>query len=130
METTRPYGRRFFVVVEVTYIGGTLADDAWEALSSAIRRSVGDDVLGLSLVRSTHRQTDVILEVQVRSANPLEAITQLSGAVDQSLMSVGHFEEFDVSGKVLRIAPAERAERIYVRPGSGLDRPSGTSDSR
>lgn len=52
----------------------------------------------------------------VDAANHRVALAVVDEALDHALMMTGLFEEFDVTGKVLRVAPLERADRI--RPQS------------
>ncbi|HEY2639951.1 MAG TPA: hypothetical protein VGI66_08715 [Streptosporangiaceae bacterium] len=44
------------------------------------------------------------------------ALAVVDEALEQALITTGLFEDFDVTGKVLRVAPQERADRI--RPES------------
>ncbi len=60
-------GRRYRVLIEITYAGGRFPDETREAL-------------------------------------------------DDALMTTGLFEQFDVTGKVLRVAPLDQAERISQEP--------------
>jgi hypothetical protein len=47
---------------------------------------------------------------------PSTALGTVEEALDQALMSTGLFEEFDVTGKVIRVAPLEHADRIRSEP--------------
>lgn len=46
----------------------------------------------------------------------LAALTRLDSALDESLMATGFFEEFDVTGKVLRVAPSDHVWREPAVP--------------
>ncbi|HEY4466027.1 MAG TPA: hypothetical protein VGN41_25425, partial [Streptosporangiaceae bacterium] len=57
----------------------------------------------------------------VRAGNPREALSQLDEALDDALMATGLFEEFDVTGKVLRVGPLDQVWRlsglVIIGPG-------------
>jgi hypothetical protein len=63
---------------------------------------------------------DAVSILTVEAANPGVVMAVVDNALDQALTMTGQFEEFDVTGKVLLVAPLERAERI--RPQSGRRR--------
>jgi hypothetical protein len=50
--------------------------------------------------------------VTVRATHPLDAVADVSRCVDQALLATGLFEVFDVTGRMLRVAPPERAGMI------------------
>jgi hypothetical protein len=54
-------------------------------------------------------------EFNVPAANPRVALAVVDDALDRALMMTGLFEEFDVTGKVLRVAPLQQAGRIRPR---------------
>jgi hypothetical protein len=45
------------------------------------------------------------LSVTLVADRPLDAITRLDKALDDSLIATGLFEEFDVTGRVLQVTP-------------------------
>ncbi len=102
-------GRRYLAAVEITYLGGTLPDDLFTVLVAAIRRDLGEELTDVSLRSSARQHSTLAVSPTTRADNPLEAVTWLDGAVDRTLMGTGLFEEFDVSGKVLRVAPEDPA---------------------
>lgn len=109
------HGRQYHVVIEITYAGGRLPSDAREALTSVMETIVGDAVSHLSLTVSSHPYNVLTVRGTVRGSSPVDAVTRLDMPVDQSLIATGYFEEFDVTGKILRVAPLELAERIRHR---------------
>jgi uncharacterized Ntn-hydrolase superfamily protein len=107
-------GRRYRVLIEITYAGGRLPDEAREALASAIRaradRGGADrDAAGAAMTVSADRHNVVSVSATVRADNPREALSELDEVLDDALIVTGLFEEFDVTGKVLRVAPLDRA---------------------
>jgi hypothetical protein len=73
---------------------------------------ISEDVSDLSFTVSPHPYSVLTVRATVRGPTPVDAVTRLDASLNQSLMATGLFEEFDVTGKVLRIAPLELAERI------------------
>ena len=62
----------------------------------------------------------VSVSATVDAVNPRAALALVDEALDRALMTTGLFEEFDVTGKVLRAAPLQRANRIHQQPaGTG-----------
>ena len=62
----------------------------------------------------------VTVSATVDAANPRAALALVDEALDRALMTTGLFEEFDVTGKVLRVAPLQQADRIHQQPaGTG-----------
>jgi hypothetical protein len=59
-----------------------------------------------------------MISVTLTADRPLAAITRLDGALDDSLIAAGLFEEFDVTGRVLQVTPVDHAWRV---PASGRD---------
>ena len=104
-------GRQFCALIEITYAAGTLPADKRDALESAIAAAMGEPA-DLVFTMSSHAHTVLALRAKSRGTDPLAAITRLDAALDRSLMATGLFEEFDVSGRVLRVAPWESAERL------------------
>ena len=58
----------------------------------------------------------VTVRATVDAANPRAALAMVDEALDRALMTTGLFEEFDVTGKVLRVAPLQHADRIHQQP--------------
>jgi hypothetical protein len=110
-------GRQFCALIEITYAAGTLPADTRDALVSAIAAAMGGPA-DLSFTVSSHPYSVIAVRARLRGTDPLAAITRLDTALDRSLMTTGLFEEFDVSGRVLRVAPWESAERLYEGPSS------------
>jgi hypothetical protein len=106
------------VLIELTYAGGTLPDDARDALTGAVRGEVGtdvgdDDIRDLSFGVGAQQHSILTVSATVRETSPLAAITRLDRSLDRAMMTTGLFEEFDTTGKVLRVAPREQAKRVY-----------------
>jgi len=112
-------GRIFCVVTELTYLAGTIPPETLAAVTASVRRSesLWDLAFG---VRAADRDT-VLIAATLRQTDPVAAITEVAGVVDRALLTTGLFEEFDVTGKVLRVAPAEAGEpdRQPARPEAG-----------
>jgi hypothetical protein len=111
-----PRGRRYHVVIEIAYAGGGMASDARRALIAMMGTVVGDAVSDLSFTVSSQPYDVLTVCATVRATSPVDAVTQVDTSLDQSLIETGLFEEFDVTGKVLRVAPLELAERIRSGP--------------
>jgi hypothetical protein len=94
-------GRRYYAVVDVTYLGGTIPDDAYDALLTGVNELMGGDVAGAV----SHNDYDVITFRTEAPFGALDLLTDLCGAVEEALTTTGLFEEFDVSGMVMRAGP-------------------------
>jgi hypothetical protein len=88
------------------YLGGTLPPDGYQALVDAVRAAAQGDV---SCAVAPDAYDVFVVTSAVRAPNPLAALAALDAALDRSLIATGLFEEFDVSGKVLYVGPAELA---------------------
>jgi hypothetical protein len=104
-------GRLYRTSVELRYAGGTLPEDARTALADAIRADLGDEQRAVSFTVSPQPFDVVIVESTVREQTPVGAIAWIDAAVDRVLVRTGLFEEFDVTGKVLHVAPVEQVGR-------------------
>jgi hypothetical protein len=105
-------GRQYRAEAEITCTtAGTLPDDARDALTTAIARGLGSDAPGLSWSVSPGPYSRLKLTVTLTADRPLTALTRLDAALDDSLIATGLFEEFDVTGRVLQVAPAEQPWR-------------------
>jgi hypothetical protein len=100
--------RRYYALIDVAYMGGTLPDDDREALCGALRTRMPD----LSLSVATRPNNVVRVAATLRADNPMEAIAALSTVLDRALLGTGLFEMFDVTGRVLQVAPLEQAAGI------------------
>jgi hypothetical protein len=108
-------GRQYHVIIEISYAGGRLPNDAREALTSVLKTVIRDEVCDLSFTVSSHPYSVLTVRGTVRGNSPVDAVIRLDTSLNQSLIKTGLFEEFDVTGKVLRVAPLELAERIRHR---------------
>ena len=95
------------VLLEVIYLGGRLADDAYEALAAALRAIMPGEV---SCTVATGLRDVLKVNVTVRAPHPVAALAEVNAALDRALMSTGLFEEFDVTGKTVHAAPAETSK--------------------
>jgi hypothetical protein len=57
----------------------------------------------------------VTVSATADAANRRVALAVVDDALDRALMMTGLFEEFDVTGKVLRVAPLQQAGRIRLQ---------------
>lgn len=105
-------GRQYHVIIEISYAGGQLPNDAREALTSVMKTVIHDEVFNLSFTVSSHPYNVLTVRATVRANSPVDAVTRLDTSLNQWLIKTGLFEGFDVTGKVLRVAPLELAERI------------------
>ena len=114
--------RRYRVIIEITYAGGRLADDRRQMLTAEFNvpgtRSGRDAVITVS----PDSVSIVKVSATVDAANPRGALAVVDDALDRALMMTGLFEKFDVTGKVLRVAPLHQAGRI--RPQSAGAEPA------
>jgi hypothetical protein len=90
----------------VTYLGGTLPPDGYQALADAVRAVAQGDV---SCAVAPGAYDVFVVTSAVRAPNPLEALAGLDAALNRGLLATGLFEKFDVTGKVLYAGPAESA---------------------
>jgi hypothetical protein len=104
------------VVIEIAYAGGRLPDDEREALVSAIRAPAGRNSWQAVVTVSPDPYSILTANATLRAPNPRAALSELDGALDDALMATGLLEQFDVTGKVLRVAPLDQAYRIRREP--------------
>jgi len=113
-------GRRYCVLIEMTYAGGRLGDDRRQMLTAEINVPGARANRDLVLTMSPDAVSVVTVSATVDAANPRGALALVDEALDRALMTTGLFEEFDVTGKVLRVAPLQQANRIHQQPaGTG-----------
>jgi hypothetical protein len=112
--------RRYRVIIEVSYAGGQLADDLRQMLTAEISVPSARGKQDVVVAVSPERASILIVSAIADAANPRAALSLVDEALDRALMTTGLFEEFDVTGKVLRVAPLEQAERLRSQPGGTL----------
>ena len=62
----------------------------------------------------------VTVSATVDAANPRAALALVDEALDRALMTTGLFDDFDVTGNVLRVARLQQADRFHGQPaGTG-----------
>jgi hypothetical protein len=110
------HGRRYHAAIEIVYTGGLLPSGACESLISAVGAALGEKIPDLSCTVSSHPYSRVTISATLVENRPLAALTRLDSALDESLMAAGLFEEFDVTGKVLRVAPHDHVWREPTVP--------------
>jgi hypothetical protein len=101
-------GRQYHAVIEMAYLGGTLPEDEREALRGALRATIPE----LSLTLASGPRDVVVVAATLRADDPVEAVGRLSTVLDGALLITGLFEMFDATGRVLRVAPLERAGAV------------------
>lgn len=111
-------GRRYRAEIETTYLGGTLPADAYAALATTLRHSFDGQDADVSLRVARHPHDVAVAGVTVYAGSPLDAIGELHRAWHGVLRRTGLFEEFDVSGEVLRVAPVEQRAHPHEPPSS------------
>ena len=103
-------GRRYRTIIRLMYAGGPLPDEDKEAFMSAMRSATGTSVADLEFHVSAHQYNVITVTATLRGTNPLDAITYFDTAVNRALTTMGQFEDFDVSGKILHVSPIELAD--------------------
>ena len=98
-------GRRYQVEIEIEYAGRSLPRDTAGTLERSVRAVLGNQVFGLSFLVSSDVYNRVIVRAALTATTPLAAMARLDKALDDALMASGLFEDFDVTGKVLHVAP-------------------------
>lgn len=86
------------------------------SLRSAFGAALGEKIPDLSFTVSSHPYSRVTIGATLVENSPLAALTRLDSALDDSLMATGLFAEFDVTGKVLRVAPNDHVWREPTLP--------------
>jgi len=109
----RVRGRSYCVQIETTYAGGRLADDRRQMLTAEIKVPGGRADRNLAVTMSPDPVSILTVSATVNAANPRAALALVDDALDRALMTTGLFEEFDVTGKVLRVAPLQQAQRLH-----------------
>ena len=104
----------------MTYAGGRLEDDRRQMLTAENNVPGARANRDLVVTMSPDAVSIVTVSATVDAANPRAALALADEALDRALMTTGLFEEFDVTGKVLRVAPLQLADRIRQQPaGTG-----------
>ncbi|MFC6881825.1 MULTISPECIES: hypothetical protein [Actinomadura] len=95
----------YTVLIEIRYAGGQRdeQDEARRVLAGAVPAALTPGPGGT-----------VILSAVLDADGPLAALTALDEHLQRALMSTGLFEEFDVSGRILHVAPQHAAERVFA----------------
>jgi hypothetical protein len=104
-------GRRYQVEIEIEYAGRSLPRDTADTLERSVRAVFDNQACDLSFLVSSDVYDRVIVRATLTATTPLAAMARLDKAIDDALMASGLFEEFDVTGKVLRAAPLDHASR-------------------
>ena len=112
-------GRRYQVEIEIEYAGRSLPPDTADALERSVRAVLDDQASDLSFLVSSDVYNRVIVRATLTATTPLAAMARLDRAIDDALMASGLFEEFDVTGKVLHVAPLDHASRQSGRICTG-----------
>lgn len=100
-------GRQFAVTIEISYLGGRLSDGSLLALTRAFVDR--QELVEHSRFSADHGTfTTVTLVARVRAQTPLAALTRIDGFLDHALRHSGLFEQFDVTGRSLRVDPTNR----------------------
>jgi hypothetical protein len=110
-------GRRYRVLIEITYAGGRLAYDRCQMLTAEIKVPGARASRDLVVTMSPESVTIVTVSTTVDAASPRVALAMVDEALDRALMATGLFEEFDVTGKVMRVSPLQRADRTRQQSG-------------
>lgn len=106
-------GRLYRVLMEFTHLSGVLPPDAVEALDRASRPGVDAALPGLSLRVPARRPGVLLVEATVREGTPALAVARVSAVLHRAFVVTGLFEELDVTGALVRLAPVEHADRLW-----------------
>ncbi|MGI5163608.1 hypothetical protein ACQEU3_04565 [Spirillospora sp. CA-253888] len=100
----------YVALIEIRYAGGqrTERDEARRVLLARLAATAGSDDLQMT----EGQGNTLVVRAVVEDDGPLAAITGLDGALDRALLDTGLFEEFDVSRRLLHVAPADVAARL------------------
>jgi hypothetical protein len=112
-------GRRYQVEIEIEYAGRSLSRDTAGTLERSVRAALDNQASDLSFLVSSDVYNRVIVGATLTATTPLAAMARLDGALDDALMASGLLEEFDVTGKVLHVAPLDHASRESGRISAG-----------
>ena len=128
---------RYHALVKIAYLGSesqTVVDGAltamlWSDLCAANPRlSVTEPAASWSQRNVLTVEATLAGVAPGQLTSPLDAITQLDKALYRSLTRTGLFEEFDVSRRVLRVAPAATDPSAAASATSAA--PSGSGSHR
>jgi len=112
-------GRRYQVEIEIEYAGRSLPRDTAGTLERSVRAVLDNEASDLSFLVSSDVYNRVIVRATLTATTPLAAMARIDRALDDVLMASGLFEEFDVTGKVLHVAPLVDASRQSGRICTG-----------
>ena len=76
-----------------------------------MRAVLDNQASDLSFLVSSDVYNRVIVRAALTAMRPLAAMARLDRAIDDALLASGLSEEFDVTGKVLHVAPLDHASR-------------------
>jgi hypothetical protein len=109
-------GRKYCAIAEIAYGNGPLPDEVRDVLVDAVRHAARYTVHDLTFALSTDPNTVVTVAGVAADTSPIRAAGLLETALDRALMTTGLFEEFDMSGKVMKVGPLEWSERLHRLP--------------
>ena len=98
-------GRGDRATIQLSYTGGGIPADRREALENEVRNLAAGVLDRISVSFSEDLYTAVTLSASIRAASPLKALVRMDTLLDDALMATGLFENFDVTGKTLGVAP-------------------------
>ena len=104
-------GRRYQVEIEIEYAGRSLPRDTADMLERPVRAVLDNQASDLSFLVPSDVYNRIIVRATLTATTPLAAMARLDRALDDALMASGLFEESDVTGKVLHVAPLDHASR-------------------
>jgi hypothetical protein len=112
-------GRSYWVLIEIIYAGGRIPDHVREMLADAMRVPGRRGGWPVEVTMLPGPGSVLVISASLLAGKPSAALEGVEKALDQALMSTGLFEKFDVTGKVIRVAPLEHADRIRSEPAVG-----------
>jgi hypothetical protein len=112
----RPVGRLYSAHLKTGYAGGRLPDEVHEAVAAEIGVR-GGDARDLVVTVSDGPRSVLAVSATIEAGNRRSALAAADEAVDGALAATGLLEDFDITGKVLWVAPLELAERLLESTG-------------
>jgi hypothetical protein len=104
------------VLIEIVYAGGGIPDYVREMLAAAIQVPDRPGGWPVEMTVLPGSRSVLAISASLLANKPSTALGTVEEALHQALMPTGLFEEFDVTGKVIRVAPLEHADRIRSEP--------------